>query len=97
MSEDNKITHTLDGAHGRYSIERDGDFAELTYSVASEKMVIADHTLVPEAWEGQGIGKLLLDALIRDAREKGFKIVPLCPFVNGQRRKHPEWADLFVA
>ena len=33
----------------------------------------------------------------RDAEEDGFKIVPLCPFVDAQRRRHPEWADLFQA
>ena len=37
-----------------------------------------------------------LDA-IADARAEGRKIVPLCPFVNAQRRRHPEWADQFSA
>ena len=35
------------------------------------------------------------DISVEDARAEGFKIIPLCPYVNAQRRKHPEWADLF--
>jgi predicted GNAT family acetyltransferase len=37
----------------------------------------------------------MLREMIADARSNGFQIVPLCPFVNAQRRKHPEWADAF--
>jgi predicted GNAT family acetyltransferase len=61
----------------------------------SPKLVIADHTAVAEGLEGQGIGLIMLRAFITDARREGFQIVPLCPFVNAQRRKHPEWADAF--
>ncbi|MFQ6549161.1 GNAT family N-acetyltransferase [Aestuariibius sp. 2305UL40-4] len=92
-----KITKEVDGSKGRY-VYRDGDDeAELTISILSPKLVIADHTGVPPAFEGQGIGLKLLERLIADAKEDGFKIVPLCPFVNAQRRRHPEWADLFQA
>ena len=30
-----------------------------------------------------------------NARAEGFKIIPLCPYTNAERRKHPEWADVF--
>nr|WP_156169436.1 GNAT family N-acetyltransferase [Wenxinia marina] len=70
--------------------------AELTLSIASPTMVIADHTGVPKALEGRGLARRLLDALLADARAEGYKIVPLCPYVNAQRRRHPEWADLFT-
>ena len=36
------------------------------------------------------------DRAVAAARADGFKIVPLCPFVNATRKKHPEWADVFV-
>jgi uncharacterized protein len=50
---------------------------------------------VPPALESRGIARRLLDALLADSRTEGFTIVPLCPYVNAQRKKHPEWADLF--
>lgn len=92
MSE---IAREIEGSKGRYVIAKDGLEAELTYSISSPTMIIADHTGVPEEWKGQGIGLQLVERLIADARSEGVKIVPLCPFVNAQRRKHPEWADVF--
>jgi predicted GNAT family acetyltransferase len=58
--------------------------------------VIADHTYVPDALRGQGVADRLLQALLDDARAQGFTIVPLCPFVASQARRHPEWASLFT-
>lgn len=89
------IEHERSGSKGRYVLRDDGHEAELTYSVLSPKMVIADHTDVPEALRGTGAGQALVARLVEDARAQGFAITPLCPFVNAQRRKHPEWADVF--
>ncbi|MGJ8605043.1 MAG: GNAT family N-acetyltransferase [Marivita sp.] len=89
------IQRELDGAKGRYVIRQDGAEAELTYSVTSPTLVIADHTGVPDVFRGTGAGLALVTRLVADARAEGFKIVPLCPFVNAQRRKHPDWADAF--
>lgn len=90
------IAREIDGAKGRYVHARDGLEAELTYSVASENLIIADHTGVPDEWRGTGVGQALVERLVADARTEGVKIMPLCPFVNAQRRRHPEWADVFA-
>ncbi|MCT8161360.1 GNAT family N-acetyltransferase [Pseudoruegeria sp. SHC-113] len=95
MSEDS-IKKEVSGSKGRYLLIRDGHEAELTFSIASPTLVIADHTGVPEELRGTGAGRALFEALIANARADGFKIVPLCPFVNAERRKHPGAADLFA-
>ena len=84
-----------DGTKGRYVLSIDGAEAELTFSKLGATQVIADHTGVPETLKGTGAGLMLVERLVADARKKGFRIVPLCPFVNAMRRKHPEWADAF--
>ena len=91
MSE---ITREIHGSKGRYVLRQDGAEAELTYSIASPHLIIADHTEVPDAFRGQGVGLRLAERLIADARAEGVRIVPLCPFVNAQRRRHPEWSDV---
>ena len=91
-----EITREIDGAKGRYVIQKDGHEAELTYSIVSPTLVIADHTGVPDALRGTGAGKALVERLVKDARAEAFKITPLCPFVNAQRRRHPDWADAFA-
>lgn len=93
MSEVEREDH---GSKRRYVIRRPEGEAELTLSVLSPSRVIADHTHVPEALRGEGLADRLLDALLADARAQGFTIVPLCPFVAAQARRHPEWADLFA-
>lgn len=90
------IAREVTGAKGRYVIRQDGAEAELTYSIASPTLVIADHTGVPDAFRGTGAGAALVARLVADARAEGFRIMPLCPFVNAQRKRHPEWADAFA-
>jgi predicted GNAT family acetyltransferase len=82
---------------GRYVARVDGidAEAELTYSRAGPELIIADHTAVPDVFRGRGIGRLLATRMVEDARREGVKIFALCPFVNAERTKHPEWADMF--
>lgn len=53
------------------------------------------HTEVEPAFEGKGFAKLLLNKLVSYARENDLKIVPICPYVDAQFRRHPaEYADV---
>ena len=79
---------------GRFHVTVDGNEAEMTYSKAGAGIIIIDHTGVPEALGGQGIGQKLVEAGIAFARERGLKIMPLCPFAKAQFDKHPEWKDV---
>ena len=92
---DHVITRAVSGHKGRYVIRAGGDEAELTYSITTLELVIADHTFVPDSFRGTGAGLALVTRLVMDARAEGFRIMPLCPFVNAQRLRHPDWADAF--
>ena len=89
------ISREEDGKKGRLFLVKDGHEAELTFSILSEHTRIADHTGVPDDLRGTGAGVALVAHLVALARAEGWKIVPLCPFVNAQRRKNPDWADAF--
>ena len=91
------ITREDQPTRGRYVARIDGinAEAEMTFSKASDTLIIADHTSVPDAFRGRGVGRALFDRLVSDARKGGVKIVPLCPFVNAERQKRPEWSDVF--
>lgn len=83
------------GSKGRYSVSApDGTEAEMTFSKLGEDAIIIDHTLVPDAFRGQGIGLKLVQRGVDDARAAGKKIIPLCPFAAVQFKRHPEWADV---
>jgi uncharacterized protein len=79
---------------GVYRVSIDGHLAEMTFSRASERLIIIDHTDVPDALRGQHVGNILLERAIADARAKGAKIFPLCPFAAAQFRKHAEYQDV---
>ena len=79
---------------GRYVIVIKGDEAEMTYSRAGATRIIIDHTGVPDSMRGLGIGKLLVEAAVKDGRSEGFKIIPLCPFAKATLDKHTEWQDV---
>ena len=56
--------------------------------------IILPHTVVPESFEGKGVGSALAKAALGYAREHGLQVIPLCPFMAGYIRKHPEWHDI---
>ncbi|MEM7498624.1 MAG: GNAT family N-acetyltransferase [Pseudomonadota bacterium] len=93
-----KIERHIEGSKGRYvaTVEGIAGEAETTYSIASPTLVIADHTGVPDSMRGQGVARALAERMVADAQAEGFKIMPLCPFINAERKKHPEWAEAFT-
>lgn len=94
-----QITQDSSETRGSYSFREteDGPVARLTYSRAGDTTIILDHTEVPDAYRGQGIGIALVARAVEDARRNGLVIMPLCPFAAAQFRRHPEWHDVLVA
>ena len=81
---------------GRYVTLVNGHEAEMTYSKAGMERIIIDHTGVPKALGGMGVGVALVKRAVEDARRDGIKIIPLCPFAKAQIRKHAEWQDVLA-
>lgn len=82
---------------GRYRAVVDGHEAEMTYSRATPELIILDHTGVPDALRGRGVGQALAAHVIDEARKGGWKVIPLCPFFRSQVERHPEWKDVIKA
>lgn len=98
MSDNLPITIEDHGTKGRYVVRGpDGSEAEMTFTRAGTDRIIIDHTGVPDAFRGQGIGARLVARAVEDARSSGTAIIPLCPFAAAQFRRHPEWADVLQA
>jgi len=80
-------------AQNRYELEVDGHLAIAEYRLRPGRISFT-HTEVPDALEGRGIGSKLVRAALDDARARGLKVVPLCPFVKRYIDKHPDYRDL---
>lgn len=96
---DIKIEREIAGDHGRYVGHMNGieGEAELTFTRRGPKLISADHTGAPESMRGTGAALALVQVMIADARREGVKVIPTCPYVKAQVRKHPEWADVTLA
>jgi uncharacterized protein len=79
---------------GRYVFRADGAEAEMTYSRAGASLLIIDHTEVPAAVRGRGVGEALVARAVADARAEGRRLLPLCPFAAAQFRRHADWHDV---
>ena len=78
----------------RFEIELGGgEFAFAAYHLLPGAIRFY-HTEVPDSHGGKGLGTLLIRAGLRAARERGMKVIPVCPFFAAYLRKHPEEQDL---
>ena len=74
----------------------DGIEAEMTYRKRGSGVLVIEHTYTPPEFRGQNIAAQLMQRAIAEARTGGLRIVPQCPYVAAQFRRHPEWADLLA-
>jgi predicted GNAT family acetyltransferase len=52
------------------------------------------HTEIDPAYEGQGLGGVLVGAALDAARAAGDDVLPFCPFVNHFIATHDDYLDL---
>lgn len=78
----NRFETAVDGQTGYVSYQDNGD------------TLVYDHTEVPEALSGRGIGSALIKHALDFARAHDKKVVPQCPFVASYIDKHPDYQDL---
>lgn len=91
------ITHHTGEKGGKYIAQIEGEAATgyLEWELhKADNVRIATHTIVPDEIGGRGIAAKLVEALIADAKEQGFRIVPQCWYVARKFDKNPDWADL---
>jgi len=81
----------------RFVVKTDEGVAFLSYEPNAATALDMQHTVVPAAARGRGIGESLVVAALDHARQAGLKVVPSCPFVRDWIAEHPESKDLLAA
>lgn len=79
---------------GRYDIVVDGAPAGFAAFEEVEGATAFTHTVVDDAFEGQGVGSALVRAALDDVAARGGSVVPLCPFVRSWIERHDGYDDL---
>jgi len=96
-SEDKDIQVTHDPESLKYVLTVDGEEAG-----ASHYLNIADgvrefhHTVVDDAFRGQGLSKPLITSALDQSREDGVKVVATCPAVRKLVRTTGDYKDIIV-
>ena len=93
------ITKEASATDGRYVARIDGVAGEgqLKFTTRAADLISADHTEAPDTMRGTGAALALVEHMVADARANGFRIIPLCPYVKAQWKRHPEWNDVMAA
>jgi uncharacterized protein len=80
----------------RYELRLDGRLIGIAAYRRRPGRIAITHTEVEPACSGRGFGSMLAEAALRDARARGERVVPLCPFIADYIRRHPEYEDLLA-
>lgn len=76
---------TVDGEHAGSSLYRDTERA-------GKPQRIIYHTVIDDAFTGQGLASTLTREVIRQSVDDGYRIVPLCPYVAKWLTRHDDFA-----
>jgi uncharacterized protein len=80
----------------RYELTMDGRLVGHLRYTLHEGVITLIHTEVERAFAGRGLGRRLAKDALDDARARGLRVRPLCPFVVRFIRSHPAYQDLVV-
>jgi predicted GNAT family acetyltransferase len=83
-----------DAAARRFTLDVDGAHSVLEYRELDAATLDYYRTFVPTTLRGRGIASRLTDSALRYARDRGFKVVPTCPFIATYIDRHSEFQPL---
>lgn len=92
------VTLELNGkSHGAFVLKNGQEkIGEMVVAINDGKITVY-HTEVNPEYEGKGLSRFLLEALVSHAREHKLMVLPLCTYVHGQFTKHPEkYEDIWL-
>lgn len=69
--------------------------AEITWAMLGDVMAV-DHTFVSPDLRGQGVAKKLLDRAAEYAREKEYKMEPICSYVVTAFERYDDYNDIKI-
>lgn len=82
--------------HGAFNIYDEGKkLGEMIISIKDDLLTVYHTGVEPEA-EGKGFAKKLLEEMTNYVRKNKMMVLPLCPYVHAQFKRHPdEYADIW--
>ena len=89
-----EVQHFEKNGTGFFYIEEDGKKIASMHYLSENSTLTIEHTVVDPAFEGQGLGKLLIKTITEFARTHSLKIVPVCPYAKKVMERSGEFQDV---
>jgi hypothetical protein len=88
-----RLNENGDGAF--YLTDGAREIAEMVINVTKPNLTVYHTEVLPEM-EGNGLAKMMLDAMVDYARKNDLRVIPLCPYVHAQFKRHSkDYADIW--
>lgn len=87
------IAHAAAGR--RFETTVDGEHCVLEYEIEGHTMTIT-HVSVPDPVSRRGIAAALMRAALETAQQRGWQVVPRCPYAVYFFKENPEWTGLIA-
>jgi predicted GNAT family acetyltransferase len=89
------------------AVKWDQEAQQITVELAPEQYALVKYqqqgqvlhitsTRVPDELQGQGMGKVMMEAVLPEIEKAGFKIVPVCSYVVHYMARQKQWAHLLA-
>lgn len=79
-----------ENGRGAFFMDEGGErVAEMVFSVNGNNLTVY-HTEVSEKLKGKGVSTRLLETMIQYVRSHSLKVIPLCPYVSLQFKRHAD-------
>jgi predicted GNAT family acetyltransferase len=77
----------------RFETWIDGQLSKLDYSEDGDTIVMMHVGVHPEH-RGQGVAGKVTQVALEYAKDKSLRVIPMCSYVGGYIRRHPEYIAL---
>ncbi|XP_067143022.1 protein NATD1 [Centruroides vittatus] len=84
---ENNVHH--DAKNNEFYLKKGNDKATLKYKMLSPNVMELEHTTVPEAFRGQGIGRILAEAALQYVIKQNLQMKITCEYIQGFVKKYP--------
>lgn len=91
------IEHNSSESRGQFEAKDSGKFAgKMVYSQSGSNEMVIEHTEVDSSYQGQGVGKQLVDKSAEYARDNNLKIIPECSYAKKVMERSSDYDDVLA-
>jgi predicted GNAT family acetyltransferase len=80
-------------AEDRFETWIDGQLSKLDY-MQDGNTIVMTHVGVHPEHRGQGVAGRLTEVALEYAKEKSFRVIPMCPYIATYIRRNPQYEEL---